>query len=102
MRHSYLMLMRCLSIMKGHVVPKGSICMAHDPRRRAEPGQSQSLTTLGLGCSPLGNATKRLSHLEKYEHFLVGQVTDAQEYRDSDTTLALSLYIYINIFCLFR
>ena len=92
---------------------KVSICMVHAPRRRAErrwkgiryttylelPGQSQSLTTLGLGCSfhPLGNATRGLSLLEKYERFLVVQVAESQEYRDNETTSALPLYSYIYI-----
>ena len=48
---------------------------------------------------PLDNATRGLSLLEKYEHILVVQVTESQEYRDSDTTLALLSYIYICVVC---
>ena len=49
---------------------------------------------------PLGNVTRGLSLLEKYERFLVVQVAESQEYRDNETTSALPLYSYICYVCL--
>ena len=46
---------------------------------------------------PLGNATRGLSLLEKYERFLVVHVAESQEYRDNETTSALPLYLYIYV-----